>query len=330
MSHLSILFMGTPDFAEASLRALCEAGEKVVGVVTGEDKRTGRGMRLTYSEVKTYALSQNLPVFQPASLKDGAVAPLLKELCPDIIVVVAYGKILPEYVLCAPKYGCINIHGSLLPRYRGAAPIQRAVLNGEKVTGVTSMHMAKGLDTGDIIFSEETPIGENESVGELWDRLSVLGGKVLLRTLDALEAGTAPRTAQNDADATYAAKITKEETLLDFTKPAAVVHNTIRGMSPFPAAYAYLNGIPTKLYDSFVCDGNGTPGEILSLSPDGVCIACGTGAVKVFSFKPEGCRRMSASDMINGRKITKTARFTATASPNVSSDGTANAVSSAE
>ena len=311
MSHLSILFMGTPDFAEASLRALCEAGEKVIGVVTGEDKRTGRGMKLTYSEVKSYALSRSLPIYQPATLKDGAIAPLLNELHPDVIVVVAYGKILPEYVLSAPKYGCINIHGSLLPRYRGAAPIQRAVLNGDRVTGVTSMYMAKGLDTGDIIFSEKTEIGENETVGELWDRLSLLGGKVLLKTLDALEQGNAPRTAQNDAESTYAAKITKEETLLDFARPASCVHNTIRGMSPYPAAYAYLGETPVKLYDSLVCEGVGTPGEVLSLSPDGVVIACGEGAVRVLSFKPEGSRRMSAGDMINGRKITKESRFTA-------------------
>lgn len=303
MSSLSILFMGTPDFARESLKALCEAHENVIGVITGEDKRIGRGMKLTFNEVKEYALSQNLPIYQPSTLKDGAIAPLLAELQPDVIVVAAYGKILPEYVLNAPPYGCINIHGSLLPRYRGAAPIQRAVLNGDKITGVTSMHMAKGLDTGDMIFTEETEIGENETVGEVWDRLAAMGGRVLLRTLDALENGSAPRIAQDDAQATHAAKITKEEALLDFTKSAQTVHNTVRGMSPYPGAYAFLSGTATKLFDSRVADGKGKPGEVLCLSRDGVTIACGEGAVKIASFKPDGSRKMSAADMINGRKI---------------------------
>ena len=310
MSHLSILFMGTPDFARESLAALCGANEKVIGVITGEDKRSGRGMKQTFSEVKEYALSQNLPIYQPATLKDGAIAPLLEQLKPDVIVVVAYGKILPEYVLNAPRYGCINIHGSLLPRYRGAAPIQRAVLNGEKKTGVTSMYMAKGLDTGDMIFSDETEIGENECVGEVWDRLAIMGGKILLRTLNALEKKDAPRIKQDENLATYAAKITKEETLLDFTKPAFAVHNTIRGMSPFPGAYAYYNGTAVKLYGSALADASGKPGEILSLTKDGATVACGEKAVLISHFKPEGSRKMSAADMLNGRKLSVGGLFT--------------------
>lgn len=313
MSHLKILFMGTPDFAEASLRALCEAGERVVGVITGEDKRMGRGMKLTPNEVKSYALSQGLAVYQPATLKNDAIKDLLCELCPDIIVVVAYGKILPPYVLNYPRYGCINIHGSLLPKYRGAAPIQRAVLDGERETGVTAMYMNEGLDTGDCIATCKTPIGENECVGEVWDRLALLGGQLLVETLASIEKGTAIRRSQNDAEATYAAKIAKDEQKLDFSCTAQEVHNKIRGMSPYPAAYAMLGGKSVKLYDSAVCesdtDAGASAGQILSLSPDGAVIACGKGAIKVASFKPEGSKRLSAADMINGRKLALGDRF---------------------
>lgn len=330
MSHLNILFMGTPDFAQASLKALVEAGEQVVGVITGEDKRMGRGMKLACSEVKTYALSQKLPVYQPETLKNGAIAELLAQLQPDVIVVVAYGKLLPAYVLDFPKYGCINVHGSHLPAYRGAAPIQRAVLAGEAVTGVTTMHMDVGLDTGDMIYTEDTPIGENETVGEVWDRLAALGGALLLRTLNDLEAGTAPRIPQDNRYATYAPKIDREERKIDFSLPAEQIHNRIRGMSPMPAAYALLKGKAVKLFDSRVLSaeengalsentaasenglfpGNKTlPGSVLSLSPEGVVVACGSGAVRISGFKPEGSRLLSAADMINGRHITVSDRF---------------------
>lgn len=311
MSKLKILFMGTPDYAEASLKALCENGENVVGVITGEDKMKGRGMKLAYSEVKEYALSQNLDVYQPATLKDGAIAELLSSLCPDIIVVVAYGKILPKYVLDFPKYGCINVHGSLLPEYRGAAPIQRAVLDGKPETGVTTMYMDVGLDTGDMIFSEKITIGENETVGEVWDRLAILGGQLLVKTLDAIENGTAPRTKQDDSISTYAAKIDRDERKVDFSCDAKAVHNKIRGMSPYPSAHGILDGTPTKLYDSEYVDipHNKACGSILELSADGVVIACGKGAVKVKALKPDGSKMLKVSDMINGRKITKDSIF---------------------
>ncbi len=306
MSSLKILFMGTPDFAEASLKALCEAGENVVGVVTGEDKMKGRGMKVSFTEVKTYALSQNIPVFQPATLKDGAITELLSQLCPDIIIVVAYGKLLPGYVLDFPKYGCVNVHGSLLPEYRGAAPIQRAVLDGKRETGVTTMYMAQGLDTGDIIYSEKIAIGENETVGEVWDRLAILGGELLVRTVNDIEKGVAPRIPQDDSLATYAQKIDKDERKLDLSLDALSVHNKIRGMQPAPSAHAILDGVPTKLYDSCIVEteSENIPGKILSLSNDGVVIACGKGSVKVKSLKPDGSKLLKISDMINGRKIT--------------------------
>ena len=311
MSKLRILFMGTPDYAQASLKALCENGEDVIGVITGEDKMKGRGMKLSFSEVKEYALSQNLAVYQPATLKDGAIKELLEELNPDIIVVVAYGKILPKYVLDFPKYGCVNVHGSLLPEYRGAAPIQRAVLDGKKETGVTTMYMDVGLDTGDMIYSEKITIGENETVGEVWDRLATLGGKLLVKTLCDIEKGTAPRTKQDETLSTYAAKIDREERKIDFSLDGKAVHNKIRGMSPFPAAHGILDGTPTKLYDSeYVNISHEKPcGSIISLSNDGVVIACGCGAVKVKTLKPDGSKALKVSDMINGRKISKDSIF---------------------
>ena len=311
MSKLRILFMGTPDFAECSLRALAKNGENVVGVITGEDKMKGRGLKVTFSEVKECALEFGFPVFQPQTLKDGAISELLSELCPDIIVVVAYGKLLPEYVLNFPKFGCVNVHGSLLPEYRGAAPIQRAVLDGKSVTGVTTMYMAKGLDTGDMIYSESISIGQNETVGSVWDRLADTGAKLLIKTLDDIENGIAPRVPQDDALATHAAKIEKEERKIDFSLDALCVHNKIRGMSPFPAAHAFLDGEPAKLYDSTVEEycGEKVPGSIVKLDADGVVIACGKKAVKVRTIKPEGSKALSVKDLINGRKITPDSIF---------------------
>ena len=311
MTGLKILFMGTPDFARSSLEALCDAGENIVGVITGEDKQKGRGMKLSFSEVKEYALTKNIPVYQPASLKNDAIKDLLDELCPDLIIVVAYGKLLPSYVLDFPKYGCVNVHGSLLPEYRGAAPIQRAVLDGKKETGVTTMYMDVGLDTGDMIFSEKITIGENETVGEVWDRLAALGGKLLVKTVKAIADGCAPRIPQDGTLATYASKIEKDERKIDLSEDAEKVHNKIRGMQPMPCAHALLDGVPTKLYDSkiYSADISEPCGKILSLASDGVVIACGKGAVKVGRLKPDGSKLLSVSDMINGRKISKDSIF---------------------
>lgn len=303
---LKILFMGTPDFAKACLCALVENGQNVVGVISQPDKQKGRGMKVQYCDVKQYALEKELPVYQPETLKDGAIQGLLEELCPDIIVVVAYGKILPEYVLKFPKYGCINVHGSLLPEYRGASPIQRAVIDGKKITGVTTMYMDKGLDTGDMLLKREYEIGENTNTGEAFDDLAEIGAQLLLETLDGLEKGTIIPVSQDESKATYAEKIFKDECAVSFDENAQVVHNKIRGLYPFPGAFCYHDGKMLKLCESRLYKENtpdGKNGEVIGLSKDGILVKCREGAVIFTKVKPEGKGVMNASDLINGRKI---------------------------
>ena len=303
---LKILFMGTPDFAEACLKALVENGRNVVGVITQPDKQKGRGMQVQYCNVKRYALEKSLPVYQPETLKDEAILPLLKELCPDVIVVVAYGKILPEYVLEFPEYGCINVHGSLLPEYRGAAPIQRAVIDGKRVTGVTTMYMDKGLDTGDMLLKREYEIGENINTGKAFDDLANIGAELLLETLDGLEKGTVTPEKQDGSKATYAEKILKSECAVSFDETAQTVHNKIRGLYPFPGAFCYHDGKMLKLCESRIYKENapeGKAGEVVGLSKEGILVKCSDGAVLLTMVKPEGKGIMNAIDLINGRKI---------------------------
>lgn len=303
---LKILFMGTPDFAEACLKALVENGQNVVGVISQPDKQKGRGMKVQYCDVKRYALEKELAVYQPETLKDEAIKGLLEELNPDIIVVVAYGKILPEYVLRFPKYGCINVHGSLLPEYRGASPIQRAVIDGKKVTGVTTMYMDKGLDTGDMLLTREYEIGENTNTGEAFDDLAKIGAELLLETLDGLEKGTITPVKQDDSKATYAEKISKEECAVSFDDNAWIVHNKIRGLYPFPGAFCYHDGKMLKLCESRLYKDeakDGKNGEVIALSKDGILVKCRDGAVLLTKVKPEGKGVMNAVDLINGRKI---------------------------
>ena len=236
---MKILFMGTPDFALFSLRALVEAGEDVIGVVTQPDKPKGRGYTLTPPPVKVYALEKDIPVYQPNTLRGEEFANLLSELAPDLIVVVAYGKILPANVLDFPKYGCINVHGSLLPAYRGAAPMQRAIMEGQYETGITTQMMADGIDTGDILLISKVAIEENDNFETIHDKLGECGAETLLATIKELREGTLTRTKQDDSLATYAAKIEKSDCLIDFTKSANEVHNQIRGLSPIPLAFTY-------------------------------------------------------------------------------------------
>ena len=304
---MKILFMGTPDFALFSLRALVEAGENIIGVVTQPDKPKGRGYTLTPPPVKVYAMEKGIPVYQPNTLRGEEFANLLKELSPDLIIVVAYGKILPANVLEFPKYGCINVHGSILPAYRGAAPMQRAIMEGQTETGITTQMMADGIDTGDILLISKVTIQENDNFETIHDKLGECGAETLLATIKELRAGTLTRTKQDDRLATYAAKIEKSDCLIDFTKSASEVHNQIRGLSPIPLSFTYTpDGKMLKVTATEVAKREGTlapAGTVLSLNGGKIEVACGVGSVSILSVLPEGKKRMAASDFINGRKI---------------------------
>lgn len=301
---MRILFMGTPDFALFSLRALVEAGEDVVGVVTQPDKPKGRGYTLTPPPVKVYAEEKGLPVYQPKTLRDEAFAELLRQIDPEVIVVVAFGKILPANVLDYPKYGCVNVHGSLLPAYRGAAPMQRAIIDGCAETGITTMFMADGIDTGDMLLKKSVAIDLHDTFETVHDKLGECGAELLLRTLALVEVGEITPEKQDDALATYAQKIEKEDCLLDFSRTAKEVHDRIRGLSPIPLSFTHTpDGKLLKILSSEPVEGKGRPGEVISLSGGRITVACGEGAVALLSVLPEGKKKMSAADFINGRRI---------------------------
>lgn len=303
---MRILFMGTPDFALFSLRALMDAGENVIGVVTQPDKPKGRGYTLTPPPVKVYALERGLPVWQPETLRGEAFAALLEEQKPDLIAVVAYGKLLPKNVLDYPKYGCVNVHGSLLPEYRGAAPMQRAIIDGKKETGVTTQMMDVGLDTGDILVAKKIEICEHDNFETVHDKLGACGAEVLLATLERIKNGTLTRTKQDDSLANYAAKIEKIDCVIDFSRSAKEVHDQIRGLSPIPLAFTHTpDGKMLKVISSEHADvdTDAKPGTVVSLSDGKITVSCGKGAVSLLTVLPEGKKRMSAADFINGRKI---------------------------
>ncbi|MBQ5892937.1 MAG: methionyl-tRNA formyltransferase [Clostridia bacterium] len=301
---MRILFMGTPDFALFSLRALVEAGEDVVGVVTQPDKPKGRGYTLTPPPVKVYAEEKGLPVYQPRTLRDEEFADLLRQIDPEVIVVVAFGKILPANVLDYPKYGCVNVHGSLLPAYRGAAPMQRAIIDGCAETGITTMFMDVGLDTGDMLLKQSVAIDLHDTFETVHDKLGECGAELLLRTLVLLEKGEILPEKQDDALATYAAKIEKEDCLLDFSRTAKEVHDRIRGLSPIPLSFTHTpDGRLLKIVASEPAEGGGRPGDVISLKNGRITVACGEGAIALLSVLPEGKKKMSSADFINGRRI---------------------------
>lgn len=300
--------MGTPDFALASLRALCERSEnEIVGVVTQPDKPRGRGYTLTPPPVKVYAEERGIRVLQPTTLRGEEFAAVLAELDPELIAVVAYGKILPVSVLEYPRFGCINVHGSLLPEYRGAAPMQRAIIDGKRITGITTMYMAEGLDTGDMLLREECEIGENDNFEIIHDRLAAIGAELLLKTIDGLESSTITPIPQDDSLATHTSKITKEDCLVDFAVDCSTAHNLIRGLSPMPLAFTHTpDGRLLKLVASEICEREETherPGEVLSIDGGRIRIACSRGSVNILTVIPEGKSKMSAADFIRGRKI---------------------------
>lgn len=299
--------MGTPDFALFSLKALCEKGYDVVGVVTQPDKPKGRGYVLTPPPVKVYALEQGIPVYQPTSLRTEEFASLLSEIDPELVAVVAYGKILPKIVLDYPKYGCVNVHGSLLPKYRGASPMQSAIINGDKVTGITTMFMAEGLDTGDMLLKAECEIAENDNFEDIHDRLGLLGAELLCKTVDGLEAGNITPVPQDHSLATHTAKILKEDCEIDFSKDCDTVHDLVRGLSPIPLSFTHTpDGKLLKVVKSEICEReseNEEYGKVLSLDNGRIRVACARGSVNILTVLPEGKGRMSAADFIRGRKI---------------------------
>ena len=302
---MRILFMGTPNFAEQSLKALYEGGFDVAAVFTQPDKPVGRGMKLLSPPVKILAQKHGTPVYQPAKLRDGTALKLIQEICPEIIVVVAYGRILPTEILDFPKYGCINIHGSLLPKYRGAAPIQWAVLNGESETGVTSMYMAETLDSGDIIDMRKTEILPRETAGQLFDRLSVMGAELLCDTLRAIESGSATRTHQRDEDATFAPPLTKEMCAINWNSPGKEILNKIYGLDPWPVAVTDIAGVRFKIYSGeFVKKNTGIlPGEIISADKNGISVSCGDGIITLTDIQAAGGKRMKAADYLRGHPL---------------------------
>ena len=299
---MRILFMGTPDFAVPCLRRLLADGHEIVGVVTQPDKPQGRKMKLTPPPVKTLTLEEGLTVYQPETLKDGSLVPLLEQEKPEIIVVVAYGKLLPPYVLDYPVYGCVNVHGSLLPRWRGAAPIQWSVIAGDQYAGVTTMKMARGLDTGDMLLSWQTEIGARETAGQLFDRLAQAGAALLSETIQWLDEITP--VPQDENLSSYAPMLNKEIAIIDWLKPLQEIDCLIRGLNPWPIALTTLHGVRMKVYAAEPAEGHGKPGEVLTAdTKTGLVVACGDGAVRLTEIQMVGGKRMDAKDYLRGHSI---------------------------
>lgn len=300
---MRVVFMGTPEIAATCLKQILGDGFDVVGVYTQPDRPKNRGHKLTASPVKEVALANGLPVFQPENFRDAETVEQLRQLQPDICAVVAYGQLLPQAVLDVPKRGCINIHASILPQYRGSAPYQWAVLDGQKETGVTAMYLCKKMDAGDMIEVAKTPIDPDETAGELLERLAVLGAELLSRTLGRFAAGEVAATPQDDGLATYAPMLDKSMSPIDWTKTARQVHDHVRGLHPWPVATAQLGGTRFKIHATAVVDGSGTPGQILGLTKTGLQVACGEGAVEIRSLQAEGGKRMAAADYFRGHPL---------------------------
>ena len=300
---MRVVFMGTPDIAATCLKKIIADGFDVVGVYSQPDRPKGRGMKLVQPPVKEVALAAGIPVFQPESFRSDEAVEELKALKPDIIAVVAYGRILPQRVLDIPEKGCVNIHASILPRYRGSAPYQWAVLDGLAETGVTAQHMVLKMDAGDVIDVAKTPIGENETAGELLDRLAVLGADLLSRVLTRFENGTVTAEPQNEAEVSFAPMLDKSMCPIDWSRTSKQVHDQVRGLHPWPVATMELKGQKFKVHATKIVDGSGEPGQILGLTKTGLVIACGEGAVEILSLQAEGGKRMAAPDYFRGHPL---------------------------
>lgn len=299
---MKVVFMGTPDFAVPTLEKIIEAGHEVLAVVTQPDKAKGRGKKVLFPPVKEKALEHNLPVYQPRRAREPEFIEQMRELNPDVMVVVAFGQILPKDILDIPKYGCINVHASLLPKYRGAAPIQWAVINGDKISGVTTMQMDVGLDTGDMLLKTEVELAEDETGGSLFDKLSTLGGALLIETLEKIEAGDIHPEKQDDSQAgEYARTLDKALGNVDFTKSAVEIERLIRGLNPWPSAYTFYNGKTMKLWKAeVVSGGNVTPGQIFSVDKQSFTVQTGDGALRILELQLEGKKRMDAGAFLRG------------------------------
>ena len=300
---MRVVFMGTPDIAATCLTKILEDGFQVVGVYTQPDRPKGRGMKMVYSSVKEVALAHDLPVFQPENFREDAQVEQLKALQPDVVAVVAYGRILPQRVLDIAPKGFINIHASILPQYRGSAPYQWAVLDGQEETGVTAMYLCREMDAGDMIDVAKTPIGADETAGELLDRLAVLGAELLSKTLSKVEKGEVKGIPQDASKATYAPMLDKTMCAIDWTKTAQQVHNHVRGLHPWPVATAELSGTKFKIHTTKVVEGSGEPGTILGLTKTGLLVACGEGAIEIRSLQAEDGKRMAAPDYFRGHPL---------------------------
>ena len=300
---MKIIFMGTPDFAAASLEALIASRHEIQAVVTQPDKPKGRKGELTPSPVKVIAKREGIKVYQPLKVRDEEFVKTLRAYNPDVMVVVAFGQIIPLSILKMPKYGCVNIHGSLLPKYRGAAPIQWAVLDGEKETGITTILMDEGIDTGDILLKKTIKIDADETSGSLFDKLMALGAKTILETLDELEKGNLTPTKQGESPTAYAKMLTKAMGLIDFTKSAKELDCFVRGMNPWPSAYTLLAGKTLKLWKVRAVEGGGKAGSVIDIDKESFTIACGEGAIEVLEVQLEGKKRMSAGDFLKGSSL---------------------------
>ena len=304
---MRVIFMGTPDFSVGTLQALIDAGHEVVLAVTQPDKPKGRGKSMQFPPVKEAALEHGIEVYQPRRVREPECVEYLRSFDADIIVVVAFGQILPKEILEMPKYGCVNVHASLLPKYRGAAPIQWAVLNGDQVTGVTTMRMDEGLDTGDMIMKQEVIVDEDETGGSLFDKLSGVGAKLCVKTMEAIENGTAVYTPQDDALATHTGKIQKEMGSIDWSKDAEVIERLVRGLNPWPSAYTYLNGKTLKIWAAAVKDetSDKEPGELTEVTKHSVGVQTGDGILMLEEVQLEGKKRMSADAFLRGNALSE-------------------------
>ena len=300
---MRVVFMGTPDIAATCLREILADGFQVVGVYTQPDRPKGRGMKMVYSPVKEVALAQGIPVFQPENFREEETVEQLKALQPDVVAVVAYGRILPQKVLDLVPQGFINIHASVLPQYRGSAPYQWAVLDGLEETGVSAQFMVRQMDAGDVVGLSKTPIGPDETAGQLLDRLAVLGARLLSDTLRKFQAGELVPQAQDESKVTFAPMLDKSMCPIDWTKSARQIHNQVRGLHPWPVATMELRGQKFKVHETKVVPGSGAPGQILGLTKTGLVIACGEGAIEVLSLQAEGGKRMAAPDYFRGHPL---------------------------